>query len=539
MDAWNAPVELANDEKRLLKLCKKQKLWGFLRTHRHVLLDDEIRGALEQMYSGSRGRPPAAPERLLLAMLLQVALDVADQEVPVLTASDRRWQMILDCAGATEPLFCQGTVFNFRERARAHGLMQRLLDKTVELARQTGGFSHKRLRAIFDSSPLVGAGRVEDTFNLLGRAIKQLVEVVAEEKGQASEKIAKELDLTVFSASSVKAALDVDWRETDARTTALNDLIGQFKRIEGWLQSALPKDVLHTPPVADHIETVRRIIDQDTEPDPDPNSPKVSSSDTPQAESRRLNQDPRSHERKERLNSLTDRDQRHGRKSKTKVFSGYKRHVAVDRDIPGLICGAKVQAANKREHDAVAPLLQGLKKQGLEVIELQIDRGYLPAPDVVRLHEAGVKVVSKPPTPRPTERFGKADFAIDFEKRTVTCPTGQSVQFQGPNIRFPSATCRACDQRSNCIPPKNKAGRSIKLHPQEQWYREMAAELATPEGRAQRRQRTAVEHALAKVGAIQGTRARFIGIEKNQFDLQRTAVVNNLHVLDRLLPQAA
>ncbi len=54
------------------------------------------------------GRPPVAPERLLLAMLLRVVFHVADQEVPMLTASDRRWQMILGGLGETEAIFSQG-----------------------------------------------------------------------------------------------------------------------------------------------------------------------------------------------------------------------------------------------------------------------------------------------------------------------------------------------------------------------------------------------------------------------------------------------
>ena len=62
----------------------------------------------------------------------------------------------------------------------------------------------------------------------------------------------------------------------------------------------------------------------------------------------------------------------------------------------------------------------------------------------------------------------------------------------------------------------------------------MSAELKTPEGRADRRRRVPVEHALSRVGAIQGRRARFRGLEKNQFDLERTAVVANLFAINRL-----
>ena len=74
-----------------------------------------------------------------------------------------------------EPLFSQGTFFNFRQRLIEHGLDQVLFDRTVQLARETGGFSGTHLRAAFDASLLWGAGRVEDTFNLIGRATRSVV----------------------------------------------------------------------------------------------------------------------------------------------------------------------------------------------------------------------------------------------------------------------------------------------------------------------------------------------------------------------------
>ena len=67
----------------------------------------------------------------------------------------------------------------------------------------------------------------------------------------------------------------------------------------------------------------------------------------------------------------------------------------------------------------------------------------------------------------------------------------------------------------------------------------MAAELSTPQGRAKRRERVTVEHDLARIGAIQGTRARYRGLDKNQFHTECCAVVANLHVLDRLWEEAA
>src|SRR5262245_47062438 len=116
LSTWEPSEDCSEDEVSTLQLCKKQKIWGFLRKYRGLILDEEIRNRLAELYADNdRGRPPVAPERLALAMLLQVAFDVPDHEVPTLTAVDRRWQVVLDCFGATKPIFAQGTVFNFRE----------------------------------------------------------------------------------------------------------------------------------------------------------------------------------------------------------------------------------------------------------------------------------------------------------------------------------------------------------------------------------------------------------------------------------------
>lgn len=510
----------------MLNLCKKRKLWPFLRLYRHRILDDEVSAAMREMYTADErgGRPPTAPERLALAMLLQVAFGVPDHEVPTLTAVDRRWQVVLDCLGATEPAFSQGTVHVFRERARKHGLMKLLLDKTVALARETKGFSHLRLRAIFDSSPLAGAGRVEDTYNLIGRAFRQLFDAANSACHFDREAVMKSLRLTVIGATSTKAGLDIDWRQPNARETALNDLLGQCDRFIEWLEcNADPAD-LASPPLAEHFARLEQLVEQDTEPDPTP---------TDKVTRQRI----REGVAPDRRISLSDADMRHGRKSKTKAFNGYKRHIAVDADVPGLICGTEIVAANVPEHEVAAPLIKQLEQANFELSELQIDRGYICSERVRELRESGISVISKPPTQPRTGLFTKDDFVLDFEVGTATCPAGAIIPFvPGKTACFPKSRCSVCPSRNACT---KSASRSLSIHHDERWFREMKDELLTTEGRASRRKRTPVEHGLARIGQIQGTRARFKGLPKNQFDLQRAAIVNNLHVLNGLLSAAA
>jgi len=79
---------------------------------------------------------------------------------------DRRWQLVLDCLDSGEAPFSKGTLVEFRAALIANGLDRRLVERTVEMADTRRGASPSHLRAALDSSPLWGAGRVEDTYNL-------------------------------------------------------------------------------------------------------------------------------------------------------------------------------------------------------------------------------------------------------------------------------------------------------------------------------------------------------------------------------------
>src|SRR5438128_9232007 len=99
-------------------------------------------------------------------------------------------------------------------RLITHNLDKILLDRTVALAETTGGFGARQLRAALDSTPLFGAGRVEDTLNLLGHALRKAVGLAAQELGASAEAILEEAGLVLVGQSSLKAALDLDWGQS-------------------------------------------------------------------------------------------------------------------------------------------------------------------------------------------------------------------------------------------------------------------------------------------------------------------------------------
>ena len=108
---WSPPVELSRSEELVIKRCTKRKLFIFLRRHRHEIFDDEMQAALASAYDERRrGEEPVPPGQLAMAALLRSTFNVPDADVPELVVMERRWQMVLDCAGVDEPPFTQATV---------------------------------------------------------------------------------------------------------------------------------------------------------------------------------------------------------------------------------------------------------------------------------------------------------------------------------------------------------------------------------------------------------------------------------------------
>ena len=138
---WQPPIEPSGTEQAILKRIKRAKLFVFLREHRHELFDAAFQQELAGLYQASqRGQPPIPPAQLAEASILQAYTGASDDEVIEAMTMDRRWQVVLDCVDAQEPPFSKGTLIAFRKRLIDTQMDRRLIERTIELARETGGF---------------------------------------------------------------------------------------------------------------------------------------------------------------------------------------------------------------------------------------------------------------------------------------------------------------------------------------------------------------------------------------------------------------
>lgn len=515
---WACPTELTADERRVAQaLHRIGKFYVFLREVRAELFDEAFQAELAAVYQ-PRGTAPVPPALLAMVTLLQAYDQVGDADAVVTAQMDKRWQLVLDCLGTTEAPFSQGVLVTFRERMIAHDLDRTLLARTIALAKRTGKFGWQHLQAALDSSPLLGAGRIEDTWNLVGRALGAVVTCAAKAVDRPRAQIVAEARLTLVDHSSLKAALDIDWDDPAAQAAALARLLSEVDRIEHWVASQ-SSATQATPALQHALGALRAVLAQDLEPDPTTGGRRILRGVA-----------------KGRQPSLGDPEMRHGRKSRSRPFTGYKRHVVKLRE-PDLILEAVARPANEPEHAVLATLTTEVTRHGA-LTDLWMDRGYLASPEIPVLHARGVALHAKPWTARNGDRFPKHAFTIRLLDGMVECPAAQTAPIVSgrATVQFPAETCRACTLRDACTTAAD--GRSISLHPQEALLQELRAKMDTPDGRADLRHRTTVEHSLARLDQIQGKKARYKGARKNTLDARRCATVINLQSLARLTPAA-
>ena len=130
--------------------------------------------------------------------------------------------------------------------------------------------------------------------------------------------------------SSVKAGLDVNRSDPEEKEQALEKLVGQVTSLHDWIEK---QQLALEEPIRPYIEAVAQVHKQDLEED---------------AQGVRIRQGVA----EDRRVSIEDSQMRHGRKSKSKRFNGYKQHIAADLDT-GLIAACAVTPANRPEEEAM------------------------------------------------------------------------------------------------------------------------------------------------------------------------------------------
>jgi hypothetical protein len=466
-------------------------------------------------YADRLGRPSAPPSLLALLTLLQHESGCSDAEAIARSAFDLRWAAVLRKA-AGEPLCAKSTFQLFRAHLVLHDGVRTLFEQSLAEARRAGLLQGGALRVALDTKPILGRGAVEDTYNLLATGIQQLIRALAAVARQPPEAWAPAHDLGRYFGPSLKGSADLDWSDPAARNEFLAEIVTDARRLLRLTGAALAED--GPLAVREAAVLLEQLLLQDV----------VETSDGEGGRKAAI----KAGTAPERIPSATDPEQRHGRKSQSKRFTGHKASVAVDVDSQ-LILDAQVLSGTAG--DATGALAQVERVEattGQTVAQSLGDCAYGSGETRQAFAAAGRDLVAKVPQESNNQGlFPKRAFVLDLERETVTCPGGQTTtrftqdKAGGKTFHF-GRLCQDCPLRAHCTTATG--GRTLQVHPQEALLQAARAAQETPAGRERLRERVVVEHRLARLGQLGVGQARYRGRQKTRFQLLVLATVANL-----------
>lgn len=396
-----------------------------------------------------------------------------------------------------------------------------------------------------DSTPMICYGAVLDTVRQLGEGAVSLAREWAKVNGTTLETLATEWRCPLLLAKSIKGHFRHDWSDLAARSDMVDEVATTAVAIASRIRSEIEtvrankrKGLLR------RCRNLARVVAQDLERDEDGRL----------VIARRVMAD--------RLVSYTDPEARHGRKSQSVTFDGFKVHVLGDV-VSGLIAALCVTAGNVHDGTPACRLVLRAKQLAGDIERVLGDTAYGGA----RLRHmvrgvASVEIVAPPPADRPhPDGLGKQDFTVDFERNTMTCPQGNTVEqaswsWSGddhvhvPMFKWEAAICRACPVRDRCLPPSRpargdeparppgpNARKRVLLHAYEADLRAARAAWEDAEVRQDYRVRSQCERIVNQMTRHGARQARRWGLAGAQLQAHTIAIGCNLALLARALAQ--
>ena len=518
------------------ELVGTESFYVYLADHRHELFRDEDFASL---YCPDNGRPSIAPSVLAVALLLQWYESVSDEEAARRAKLDLSWKVALGIELMEVP-FVKSVLCEFRNKLILHKQQKRFFDLSLKHARTQGFFKSRNIRIALDTTPIFGRGAVEDTYNMLAEALRLLISALGAFAHESAEEFATHHDLKRYvMAKSFKGSFEsIDWDNPDERQSVLDCLVADCERTLLLAREALTDSTQESPESAQIVKVstlLRRLLAQDVERT-NTGAPKIIEG---------VAQD--------RIVSVHDTEMparpaggRHGRKSVSQCFNGYKGALAVEPSSQ-IITAVDVIPANVQDSQGAQALIEeSAEKTGLSVENVIGDGAYGTIEARLDAQEAKIPYALVAPVAQfpHTGRFTKEDFHIALEHSEVRCPAGEVTRTSTPRkekkrtgrtfvyrtYRFSPKQCGACPLRSQCLKETTRY-RSVLVHEHEDLVNEAKAFQRTNLFRAIYRARVAVEHRIARLMRFGARNARYFGSSKVLFQFAMTAALANLTLM--------
>jgi transposase len=213
----------------------------------------------------------------------------------------------------------------------------------------------------------------------------------------------------------------------------------------------------------------------------------------------------------DRTVSSHDPDARHGAKSKTKHFTGYKANISQNES--GIILSSETVPGNVNEEELLIPQLDDMDQRGINPNKVTTDGLYGSIDNRMDAEERGILLNApvKKET-NPTGLFPSSSFK--FSDTTVTCPGNKegniiNVSDERKYYAFTETDCQNCPLKQQCTKTKRRRV-SISIH--HDIIKRAQQYQTTAEYQQDKNDRTAVERTFSVGKGVYGlARARYRG----------------------------
>ena len=466
------------------------------------------------LYSGL-GRPPISPSVLIRLHLLMYRDNCGDEQVVENLLYDDRYRYMCNLA-VSDCLIHPTTLHYFRlrlifgtinraeiTRMKAEGILLRetpahkIFEETKRVAVVMGLLDAEAAQYL-DSTYILGAAAVQDTFTLLFQGIRQAVRACEQATdGDTQQALLAHLRRAEYVTEQAKP--EIDWRDAEARTALLVDLVRDAATL------LVMSDGLEDPAVQTALAQLQRLVAQDIEVSEDGQA-KI-----------------RQGVAKDRQCSVVDPEMRHGRKSSSKRFNGYKVHVAME-PTHGILTAITTTDGSLYDGEATSEILT----QTHPAI-LGGDNAYAGPEQRAAALAQGTAILT--PT-SPLKPYEKDNFTLDDAEQTVTCPAGQtSALGKTGQVHFSKKVCTVCPFHGECNP--SGKGRSLTIGPHEILQRNLRAAARSGSWDDFLRFRCKIEHTIARFIRWAGRKGRYFGTVKKGFQMIIGGIGYNLEKLGK------
>jgi transposase len=408
----------------------------------------------------ARGRPAIAPWRLALVTVMQFSEGLSDRQAAEAVRARIDWKYALSLE-LTDPGFDFSVLSEFRSRLVEGGKERLLLEKLLEGCKERG-YLKVRGRARTDSTHVLGALRILSKWERTAETMRAALNALA---------LADPQWLTEHA--------DPEWFERyarrieDQRLPKGKEAREQYQKTVGadGLRLLGQLDAPHTPQVLKEIAEVEilrqhwghhyerieggiRVLDPKEMP-----------------------------EAARRIESPYEVESRYSTK-RSMDWVGYKVHLteSCDEGFPHLITDVHTTAATATDVKQLSAIQEGLAQSGLLPAEQLADSSYVCGSNLVASHARQIDLIGPPYKDntwqaKADEGFDVANFRIDWEKKTVTCPQErQSIRWSKTktargrkmiHVEFAPDDCAACPSRPLCTRAKSLP-RALTLQPEEE-----------------------------------------------------------------------